>query len=886
MNLITFPVGSTNIFPLANSHAGGQLLTEYNLRSRETVITDENVTYSVGMSFTHSLQDFEVDYLRDNNGTSLGSNSVLEIAPGRAVINGHYVESLTAVTIDMLDLNAKLLSEGESSLLGELKVGIYMAYSTEQTLAGSLQPEVVYEEGSTDPNVGYYRGVQVVILPSSEFITPSDSPTDENQVTAHLLLATFTFLNGQISNIKNNEDKIQCIPFSRISDFSSATDEGFLTRRGLMPHHLYVVPGTPTNEENSFQVATGSLFKWEKNPEPVAGSQPTGARNVSKFVAADNGVYLNLVHLQNANFEDVDGQVKYYPDVQVPLPSANFVSGSSGVVSKAYTDAIKQGISKIEEIYKVSTGTCRAYIDVLEDFSDLPGIQSGWKFGDYVVVRDDHTQVIEDDSDVTEYPSTMYVVLPGFATAAEYYSDSVSSTARVIGSTPIQSEWETSDDPMDILDPCRVTFDWSTSFDNYICVPYNSDPTGSGSTINYYYKVTQVGPKSYDPSPIRITGQMYLATDSSVGGFYNISADDDSLYGNGYVVLDSSGHLRVVDYDLLVTGVLAYQLGEDVTIPGGLEYTEVQSMLDQYVNQRVAFSSKVTDSSDNVINVTIDLSSNEAGSSLKFGDIDSRFGTYVNLHLTGEADESVAFDIYNCEKLKIDVESTCRASIHVFNSCIHYDSELVNRLAAGRFYNLSDSDQSTGWMEGVTFWAEESDPFFIENGLKVVFKNIIPSMSSDVGDWWSTELSNDNRFLWATRSISFSNDGQIVGLEMYVASSSTNNSSFVDGLFLSDWTFDSSAVSVPTNCITGKLKVSGSFVSAYMAAGGIISLQNIDFSAFYDPSKPKGNIIISSKVQNLTSVTGIGDYANNVTTLSGTGFEPGTYHLFSGGLIE
>ena len=43
MNFKRFSVGTTNIFPIANSTAGGQLLTEYNLRSRESVNTNQSV---------------------------------------------------------------------------------------------------------------------------------------------------------------------------------------------------------------------------------------------------------------------------------------------------------------------------------------------------------------------------------------------------------------------------------------------------------------------------------------------------------------------------------------------------------------------------------------------------------------------------------------------------------------------------------------------------------------------------------------------------------------------------------------------------------------------------------------------------------------------------
>ena len=55
MNISKFPVMSTNLFPATNSTAGGQLITEFNLKSRETVGTDPTVEYKIGPSYTHSI---------------------------------------------------------------------------------------------------------------------------------------------------------------------------------------------------------------------------------------------------------------------------------------------------------------------------------------------------------------------------------------------------------------------------------------------------------------------------------------------------------------------------------------------------------------------------------------------------------------------------------------------------------------------------------------------------------------------------------------------------------------------------------------------------------------------------------------------------------------
>ena len=67
MHFITFPVATTNIFPLSNSKYGGQLGTEYNLKAREMVATNPDVKYAIGPSFIHSMDDFKVKLLEDSD---------------------------------------------------------------------------------------------------------------------------------------------------------------------------------------------------------------------------------------------------------------------------------------------------------------------------------------------------------------------------------------------------------------------------------------------------------------------------------------------------------------------------------------------------------------------------------------------------------------------------------------------------------------------------------------------------------------------------------------------------------------------------------------------------------------------------------------------------
>ena len=191
MNFIKFSTGTTNIFPLANSTTGGQLMTEYNLRSRESVKVgpidhDNRIQYMVGESFVNSEDDFKL------SKSSSGDNQIFEISSGRAVINGHFFESLVPVTINLAEANTTLRKNAQPGLKGDLVVGLRAMYSTEKTMAGAM-----LKENKTE----YFEGVQVVVCSPSDFVLPEDSPDDESKVTAHIKLGQIYYSdgNGQIN---------------------------------------------------------------------------------------------------------------------------------------------------------------------------------------------------------------------------------------------------------------------------------------------------------------------------------------------------------------------------------------------------------------------------------------------------------------------------------------------------------------------------------------------------------------------------------------------------------------------------------------------------------------------------------------------------------------
>ena len=134
MNFIKFPVISTNIFPLANTvETGGQLVTEYNLKSKDSVLSDPTIQYDSWISYTHGPYDFEISAFADEAGAI--TPYILNISRGKAVVNGHFIESLIDVQIDLVEANAERISNAQSELTGRLAVGLRAYYATESTMA-------------------------------------------------------------------------------------------------------------------------------------------------------------------------------------------------------------------------------------------------------------------------------------------------------------------------------------------------------------------------------------------------------------------------------------------------------------------------------------------------------------------------------------------------------------------------------------------------------------------------------------------------------------------------------------------------------------------------------------------------------------------------------
>ena len=230
MNYKTFPVATTTVFPISNSVAGGQLLTEYNLRCKDFVSSWSEIGYDSATSFVHGAHDFDVRVQQDDTGVVL-SNSTLEVMPGTAIINGHYVKQEAVMFVDLLEGNKELQLRGENPLTGKLAIGLRVYYSTESTMVGALAAE-------NDDDV--YEGLQLVVQPASKLITPEDSPHDQTKVNCNLKLATFTFLDNEIRGVVNNVEKIKNIDAERISNIDSIISGDYVSKAGINPKKLYV----------------------------------------------------------------------------------------------------------------------------------------------------------------------------------------------------------------------------------------------------------------------------------------------------------------------------------------------------------------------------------------------------------------------------------------------------------------------------------------------------------------------------------------------------------------------------------------------------------------------------------------------------------------------
>lgn len=886
-NFITFPVASTNIFPLSNSKAGGQLATEFNLRSLDTVGTPSIVEYPIGPSYVHSMNDYSVSLLTDNVGSTV-SSSTLMISPGRGIINGHYVETFAPMQIDLLEENNRRQKAKEEPLKGKLAVGIRAVYSTEGTMAGSMKVENAYN---------MYEGLQLVILPDVDLLLPIDVPEKErrNSVRAHLKLATFTFYDGAIQNIENNKDKIKYIEAERIHNINGMLDDTYVKKSMLNPRKLYTFAGKgtdPTTGLDTWCDSLDSLIVWDKKPGPATTDRPL--YDQAAFGIQGDKTILALPHKQVDGMVNSKGETEYYPPRIMELPTADYGLNTPGTVDSAYTQNIKNIAKRLSEFHQIVKGKQIFYMESKVEDTKLPPINPAWSVGDYVLVGQDYTA--DFSSDGVRAPSTLYVILPGQVEEIQFVSSNTSGTipASLTGIQILEmcgyENKDTKPDGSGKIEGALPTF--FTEDDEIIGTP-NSDyfvykyysGTDLSTITYYYYKVSKAGKRTWS-SFILLTGQIPLAQEDVIGGFYNIPINTADTTDAGYVYLDETGHLRLYDYGLLRSGTLAYQLGEDIELPKGLTIEELQTYIDEFVNDRIAFpTDKHRQEAEvpNLINIYLDISKSDEGGDLYIRNIDSRFGAAVYLHITGEGKDNVTIHISDCERFRISSNLTHGGpKISLYRTTLYYDAAVLNYIQT---CHLSDTFKG---MRDIKLWYErfnDSDANLVVDGMTVSELDA-PILPSDI-DYWNKPSPNDNHYFYALKSITFSGDGDIVACQMLVANDSTHNVDPGHKLILSSFHLPQGfGLMYPETCLTKPLKVTGTFVSAYHTTspdeGWVVTDTTFTaltgtYDAFQTDHGIDGTIAFHANTNVIPADFG-------VETIPG--WQSDTYHIFSGGVIS
>lgn len=862
-NFRTFTVGTTNIFPAANSVAGGQLLSEFNLRCREGVgvgpiDSTNSIDYFVGPSYVHSMSDFTISKYTDEVGQVI-SNSVIQISEGRALINGHYVESLAPMIVDLTEANATY----GGGLKGHLAIGFRAMYSGENTLNGHITSKT-YGSLAVEGEDDIYDGIQTVILPFDQFILPEDSPKDLSKVTAHILLGDFYYTNGRIKSITINDKKCCAISADRIGNMNKMLSEGYMPQPNINPNLLYVLAGKRSESSESKELtwcdARDSLMVWDTNPTT---STEKPSINSAQFQALDEQtVALVIPHKQ------VDGQTPYLVPKVLPLPVADYATGSPGIVSNDYTKRIKGIADKVNNLYEGAPGgkLKKVISSLSQGRPELPIIGADWAIGDYILVCQDMSVVSEGSG---SFPSTMYVVSPG-------YVESVGEgkSRKPSDLTGCQLEVKVSTSAPDIINSEVYSSYWGTlteysgTTEDYFTYEQTSDK-GSNFT---YYPVKTTGPKVYS-QPVFLTGQIPLASDSAIGGFLNCSETD---LDGGYIWLDETGHLRLLDYGLLRTGTLAYQLGQDMASETSLTLEGLQDWLDQNVNDRVVFPNRhqtANSSYPNVIHLTITLpdDSNSTSNNLYIRGLDSRFGASIYLHILGSATSKTTVHIVDCEKIRIDSSVTASTqvgpNITLTRSCLYYDAAILDYLWS--------IDSLSLWYEQV----EDTDPDIFVNGLTVRIGSTESITVEDI-DFWSEEVDNDNHIQYALCGVTFDRGGTIVGADIFIRniiSADTDTAS--QYVAIQEFVLpQSSALRYPESKLTLPIKITGNFINGYDGTDSYV-LNQVTFSAvtgkYNSESDETDTGTISMLVQrySLPLVAGNKDLA---------GWDVDSSHMFSG----
>ena len=932
MNLKPFTVGTTNIFPLVKTKAGGQLCTEFNLRSRETVYSDSSVEYSIGPSFTHSLKDFQVTSL-------IGSSSTIAISKGRAIVNGHYFESLVDFEVDIAGANLAA-DPADSIPEGRIAIGLVAVYSSAPTIAGAMEAENA---------TGVYEGVQLVILPASSFKTPLDEPVNEAAVNAHLKLAEFTFSGGVVSNVTDNTTRVQAFSADRIAAVDALISNDYIKRTNLDTTQLYVLSGKGDSESDVMDwcAATGSLMTWDSVSQLVAASDSElpdlPAEAAFEYSGLTDTTKLVMPHKQpDKELLDRDGHRLYYPVKELTLPTASITGNKGGVVSKAYNAYITQLRDNYDLLKVLPNGKMLRYIPVLESRADLPVIGTDIidpTVGDYILVREDQTTGAVAGS----YPVTMYIVIPveqsgvdrtytytatkptgGVRFGEQIANDNPELVAEGYDATSPGS----ADSIQAVKDYCIAASVPGIAGNNYVevmpdnigtssteitdggseapTINGNVIPTSSlidGNVVQYsgnffkwssltsiwsqiassYYVIDPIVEKTYS-EPLVISATVPPATATTLGGFLNVEQDQT---GYGYVYLDEDNRLRMVDFELLSSGVLAYQLGEDYKTGAGADIATINQQLAQYVNERVAFPTaehSATATNPSVITVTITLpDSVEENSHLYIYGIDSRFTTSVTLQFAGTSSSNLTIHIADCERVKLEIPTGFLPVINLYRCNLYYDADILNAVK---------------YIEGLKLWYEhrtETDPELAVDGMKVY--RLSPPVVAQSQNYWSGVQTGDNHYKYALQSITFGSDGTITDCELLVTDNITSAPDVTETTPITNvgayqFTLPSDGYfTYPARRLTKQLKIGGQFMTSFAASGSQSAyiLKNNSFTAVSQyTSTVDGQVVTHSGmisfytvISKVPAITGAPASHDEIEA-----WRTNKFYKFSGGVVD
>ena len=296
---------------------------------------------------------------------------------------------------------------------------------------------------------------------------------------------------------------------------------------------------------------------------------------------------------------------------------------------------------------------------------------------------------------------------------------------------------------------------------------------------------------------------------------------DPSAVGNGYVRIDENGNLVLVDYSLLVSGVLAYQLGEDFDCPAGFSYEEIQTWLDEYINERVAFPNAnhiMKSKLPNVIFINLTLSKSDSPVTLNIGDIDSRFGTSICLNIYGTADSNTTINITNCEKIRIgtvDISETGDMPKINLNRCnLYYDADIIS---------IAES------IENLRLWYEKyplNDSQMLESLPDLYVNELTVSEVGIPQNWHSMgvqteDAANDNHFKYTLKSVTLDSNGQLAECAIMIKSCVTSNVELGKTLISRKCELPAgNCLQIPITKAIRPVKISGEFIASYSTTEG------------------------------------------------------------------